>query len=278
MKKSDLYGIIGSAIFCGVILLLLLLIYMPRVEKPEDEGIIVSFGDSYEGGGNMPLASTQPPSEATPTPPLPTQPSTPPPSQEDLMTQEDNSLAVAQQKENEEKERKEREEKARKEREEKERREREERERREQQERERKEREERERKEREAAQRAENIMGSAFSGTGDNTQGSGMTSGANQQGNPVGRGDSGGNSWSLNGRTLSGRFITPTYNKNIEGIITVTIKVDNGGNVTSATIGTPTTISDIEVRNATLDAARKTKFSPGERDVFGTITYNFKLK
>nr|WP_239057058.1 energy transducer TonB [Paludibacter sp. 221] len=115
-------------------------------------------------------------------------------------------------------------------------------------------------------------------GTGSSTEGSGANVGETQQGNPVGKGSSDGNSWSLDGRALIGKLITPTYNNNVEGVITVTIRVDENGSVTSASIGTPTTISDAETRKATLEAARKTKFSAGRNIAAGTITYNFKLK
>ncbi len=273
MKKSDLYGIIGSAIFCGLVILLLFLIYMPGNKTPEDEGIIVSFGNSFEGGGRGPSTSTQlPQSSSSPvsTPPADNsnEPSQQTTNQQDLLTQDDNSLELAKQKEKEEKKKKEKEEQLRLERERKlaeEQRLAEERR-----------QEEEKRKKQEAIDRA-NALASAFSGTGSDTQGTGITKGSNQQGNPVGRGSSGGNSWSLEGRSLVGKFVTPTYSKNVEGTITINIRVDKEGNVISATIGTPTDISDHVTLEATKSAALKTKFSTGSKDSFGTITYNFKL-
>lgn len=128
----------------------------------------------------------------------------------------------------------------------------------------------------EAAARSENIVGSAF-GTGRGS-GSGTTSGDTRQGNPAGSGTSGGHGWSLSGRSLIGSLATPSYPNDVEGRITVSIRVDASGRVTSVTIGSPTTISDAQTRSAALNAARITRFSAGSGISVGTITYNFRLK
>ena len=87
------------------------------------------------------------------------------------------------------------------------------------------------------------------------TKGSGNTTGSNTQGNPAGSGSSGGNSWSLNGRSLNGRLVSPRYDNDVEGKVTVNIRVDESGNVISASVGSPTNISDQETRNAAVSAA-----------------------
>ena len=97
-------------------------------------------------------------------------------------------------------------------------------------------------------------------------------------GNPFGKGTSNGNTWSLEGRTLSGNISKPAYRENVEGKITVRIRVDDNGNVISATIGSPTTIADESLRNSTLESARRTKFSPGKGVAIGQIVYHFKLR
>jgi len=114
------------------------------------------------------------------------------------------------------------------------------------------------------------------SGNGDGT-GIGDGKGSGTRGNPLGSGTSNGNNWSLAGRGLSGTIAKPPYNQNVEGKITVDIRVDENGNVTSATIGTPTTIADETLRNTTLQSARKTKFTSGSGTALGKIEYNFKL-
>lgn len=266
VKKSNLYGIIGSAVFCVILFLLLWFIVLPGMKAPEDEGIIVSFGETYNGGGR-----TQ-----TPTPVAPEVKSVPRPAvvksqKQELMTQQDNSLAIAEQKE---KDRKKKEEALLEQ-------QRKEQLRREQaaleQQRLEAERKiaERKRKEQEAIDRAN--MDGMFGNTSSNT-GSGSSSGDTQQGNPVGKGSSGGNSWSLTGRNLSGRLVAPNYNKDVEGKITVSIRVDESGTVISATIGSPTTIGDAETRNAALTAAKSTRFSSAKDVSTGSITYNFKLR
>lgn len=98
------------------------------------------------------------------------------------------------------------------------------------------------------------------------------------RGNPFGKGTSNGNTWSLEGRTLSGNISKPTYRENVEGKITVRIRVDDNGNVISATIGSPTTIADESLRNSTLESARRTKFSSGKGVAIGQIVYHFKLR
>jgi len=247
VKKSEKYGIIGSAVSTGLLILLLFLIVLPGLEKTEDEGIMVSFGETIDGGG---VTQTPPSMPSKPSSPAPV---TPKPQQQDLMTQDDNSFAINEQKKKDKKEKealeKQRLEEARI-------------------------ADDKKRKEQEAIDRAN--MDGLFGNGG--TSGIGNTSGNTTQGNPAGSGTSGGNSWSLSGRSLSGRLVAPSYENDVEGKITVTIRVDANGNVISASIGSPTNISDATTRNAALTAARNTKFTAGNGTASGSITYNFKLR
>ena len=127
----------------------------------------------------------------------------------------------------------------------------------------------------EAAARSESMVGSAFGSEG---AGSGTTSGDTRQGNPAGSGTSGVLGWSLAGRSLIGSLVSPDYPSNVEGRITVNIRVDASGRVTTTSIGSPTTISDAQTRDAAIRAARNTRFSSGSGISVGTITYNFRLK
>ena len=268
MKKSTRYGIIGSALSCIMVLLILLYVVFPGVDSlpQEEEGIVVSFGDNQDGSGKTDIPAEIP----MPTPPPPT---TKPikqdkPTKQDLMTQTDNSLAViAQKKKDKERKLQAEIEKQR------------EAERLQAIEKQRIETERRiadqKRKEQAAIDKA-NAMNGMFGN--NNANGSGTGSGDTKQGNPVGKGNSGGNSWSLNGRSLTGRLVSPNYNRDVEGKITVNIRVDENGNVVSATIGSPTTISDAETRNAATSAARNTRFTAGKGVSGGSITYNFNLK
>lgn len=223
-------------------------------KPPEDEGIMVSFGDNIDGSG-----MTETPAEV-PTPPVAPPVAVVKPVKQDFVTQTDNSLVIAEQKKKDK---------------------------------DRKEKEaienqrietanriaaataDRKRKEQVAIDKA-NTMNGMFGN--NNSTGSGTGSGDTRQGNPAGKGYSDGNSWSLNGRSLTGRLVSPSYDRDVEGKITVNIRVDENGNVVSATIGSPTTISDAETRNAASSAARNTRFTAGKGVSTGSITYNFNLK
>lgn len=256
MERSKIYGIIGSAIFCLLTFLILWFVFMPTVARPaEDEGIMVSFGDELDGlgFGDM-IAGTQDFSTPTAPPPQRTE-------QQELITQEtERSAVVPKQQPNPKTTRQVTE-----------------------QDLQRQEAQRRkdaaaaaERQRQETAARSENIVGSAF-GAGGGT-GSGTTSGDTRQGNPAGSGTSGGHSWSLKGRSLIGSLIHPDYPRNVEGKVTVSIRVDANGKVTTANISSPTNISDAQTRNAALNAARNTRFSSGSGVSVGTITYNFRLR
>lgn len=262
MKQSEIYGMIGSALFCVILFLLLWFLYI-NVEKPEeDEGIMVSIGNMDAGGGWQEQQMT----ESTPVAPPPA-PATP--SHNDLLTQDDESLALAEQRKQEarrkaaeeaERIRKQKEEEARIAAE--------------------KAAQEaalaeQRRKEQEAIDKA-NKLGGLF---GQNTTGSGSgnTQGNQYEGNPLGQGNSEGNSWSVNGRRLKGNIARPQYNRNVEGRVVVAIRVNAAGRVVSATV-TGGTIADSDIREAARQAALRTVFSEGKDEVSGIITFNFKLK
>jgi len=248
VKKSTKYGIIGSAVSCVILFLLLWFIVMRVLNAPtEEEGLMVSFGETIDGSGMT----------ETPTPTETSRPSAPSkPTKQELMTQTDNSLVIAEQK-LKVKERREQENLVRQQRDAARR------------------AGEQKRREQGAIDKA-NSMNGLFGN--NNSSGSGTGTGETRQGNPAGHGSSGGNSWSLNGRSLTGRLVTPSYNQDVEGKVTVNIRVDASGRVSSASIGSPTTISDSETRNAAIAAAKSTHFSSGKGVSSGTISYNFNLR
>jgi hypothetical protein len=67
-----------------------------------------------------------------------------------------------------------------------------------------------------------------------------------------------------------------TVNPDEQFIVYVHI-VDKAGNVVLASIGQGTTISDRYTQQLALEAARKAKFTEGDQEQIGSITYNFKL-
>jgi len=133
----------------------------------------------------------------------------------------------------------------------------------------------RKQKEAEAIARAQQ-MGNLFGKTDGSSEGGGDTQGAGQKGNPVGHGSSGGNSWSLSGRGIRGTLPQPANTFNQEGRVIIEIRVNAAGNVISAIIKGGN-ISDKQTQQLALDAAKKAKFTEGDHDQIGTITYNFKF-
>lgn len=265
-QKRHIIASIGTVLFMILLFLLLWFIKLTAFKPEEEEGVEVAFGEVADAGGYMAEQS-----EAVPMPtPVPAAPqSASSPSDNDLMTQEDEeSLALRREQEKKERERKEAEAAEK------------------QRQREEQARLEEERKAREAAEAAQrakeaeaiakaNQFGSLFGQTG-NTQGSGSSQGSGQRGNPVGHGSVGGNSWSLAGRGIKGTLPQPSNDFKQEGKVVVRIRVNAAGQVKEATI-IGGDVSDKQTQQLALDAARKAKFTEGEHDQIGTITYIFKL-
>ncbi len=249
-----------------LVFLLLWLLRLFAVAPEQEEGVEVAFGEVQEAGGYMPEQS-----EAVPLPsPEPAAPEAVAAlSDNDLMTQEDEeALALRREQERKERERQQAEaERIKREKEEKVR-----------QEAERIAREaaeaERKAKEAEAIANA-NKLGSLFGNT-DNTTGSGDGQGNGQKGNPIGHGSTGNGSWSLAGRGIKGTLPQPANTFNQEGRVIVEIRVNAAGQVISA-VHKGGTVSDKQTIQLALDAAKKAKFTEGDQDQIGTITYNFKF-
>ena len=127
--------------------------------------------------------------------------------------------------------------------------------------------------------RSSTMQASAPAETNTDVQGTmGSTEGNASQGKPTGVGSYG--TWDLGGRDMVGELPRPTYNIQEEGRVVVTIIVDPEGNVIDTRINNRTNTTNLQLRNAAEQAARKTKFNAigGENNQTGTITYYFKLK
>lgn len=122
-----------------------------------------------------------------------------------------------------------------------------------------------EQKEKETVAKA-NAMGSLFGNTGSET---------GHTGQPIGRGQ-GGNAWSLAGRAVV-KLPNPSTNFNQEGKVVVQIRVNAAGDVVEAKCVEGTSVTDRQTQQLALDAAKKAKFSKGDHEQIGTITYNFKF-
>ncbi len=118
-----------------------------------------------------------------------------------------------------------------------------------------------------------------------NTEGSGNQ--GNLAGDPTGShsgtglGDSG-NSYNLSGRSLVGSLPVPEYNAREEGRVVIEIRVDQQGNVISASfrsVGSTTTHNVLV--SAAQRAAMRAKFNVDEtapHPQVGTIIYNFRMR
>ncbi len=265
-QKRHIIATVGTVLFMLFVFLVLWFARMIAILPEQEEGIEVAFGNVEDAGGYMPEQSETLPMP-TPETTVPEQPSAP--SDNELITQEDPE-AIALRKAREEAERKRQQAEA-----EERRRQREEQARLEEERRAREAAEaERRAKEAEAIARAQG-MGALFGQTG-NTSGSGDGQGNGQKGNPIGHGSSGSANWSLSGRDLKGALPQPSNTFNQEGKVIVEIRVNAAGNVVSAT-HKGGTISDKQTIQLAIDAAKKAKFTEGDHDQIGTITYIFKF-
>ena len=251
--KRHIIASVGTALFMFLLFLLLWFVYLTAYVPEEEEGVEIAFGEVEEAGGYMAEQSEAMPLPA-PEPAAPVQPASP--AEEEMLTSEEQEALAL----DEAKKKREAEEKARLEAE-------------------RKAREaaeaEKKAKETEAIAKA-NQFGSLFGQSG-NTTGSGDSQGNGQKGNPIGHGSVGGNSWSLAGRGIKGTLPTPSNNFKQEGKVVVQIRVNAAGQVIDARETTGGTISDKQTVQLALEAARKAKFTEGDHDQIGTITFIFKL-
>ena len=113
-----------------------------------------------------------------------------------------------------------------------------------------------------------NALGSLFGKTGDVS--------ITQKGSPVGHDLKGGSSWALMGRGIRGTLPQPSNTFKQEGKVIVEIRVNAAGDVVAVS-HKGGTVNDNQTIQLALDAARKAKFTEGEHDQIGTITYNFKF-
>jgi TonB family protein len=266
VTKEKITGYMGSAVFCGLLLLLLYFTFLLTKTETKEQGILVNFGtvDWASGtfeprpeGNNRQIpvenVETNPPASYP-------QPAQNPPA----ITQNTEPTAAIDVAERQRAQ------------------ERLERERREQQERQ---RQEAERRRIEAInQQMQGAFGAGETANGnEGTASSGSGNQGSVQGNaPVGSyvGVGGYGGFDLAGRTLgAGGLPRPAYSVQEEGKIVINITVDPQGKVISAEIGRGTDITNLSMRNSALEAARKARFNTitGNNNQSGTIIYNYRL-
>lgn len=287
-QQSRLTGIVATVVFHGLILLLLYFTCFSSKPVEPEGGILVMVGVDEMGGGEelqpaeethvepepQPVASEPSPSTAPqpqPTPPAP---------QEPLLAQNDDNAPYVEEQKRKEQERLE--EQKRQQQQEEARRQAEIR--RQQEEEARRIAEEEARRKAEEAERERKRQDVAAVVSGAlNNNGAGAQSG--MQGSPDGNSNLGntsghagfGDSYDVSGRKIVGSLPRPAFNSNESGKIVVNINVNSQGVVIHATIGTGTTISSQQLRQAALEAARKARFNAieGVSIVPGKITFHF---
>lgn len=260
IKKSEAYGIIGTMLFAILLFLLFWLVKLPFTQNSYNEPIYINLGNSNDGGGiEIPQEASNTTASANSQKAIHHIAT----NQENIMTQvnespvsvpntrqlkkktipnENQEKANAQKMVNQAFERAQA---------------------------------EKQKAEQQAISKAQKL-GSIFGK--DQGAGSGNTQGSGVQGNPLGT--VGGSANCINA-SVAGRsplyIPSPSYQSNDEGTVTVHVVVDREGIVTNAYIGNSTTTSQT-LRNAALEAARKSKFSKGDHDAIGTIVYHFILR
>ncbi len=249
-QERHIIATVGTVLFLLLVFLILWFCYLTAVAPEQEEGVEVEFAEIEEEDEPYEpslSAYAEEPSEAapaapaSPAPEIATDPK--PASPPEPILSEEETLAL---------------ERARKEKEEREAAER-----------------ARKKKEAEAIAKA-NKFGDLFGKTNGTSVGGGDTQGDGQKGNPVGHGSSGSGSWSLAGRGIKGNLPQPSKDFKQEGKVVVQIRVNAAGQVINATI-TGGDVSDKTTQQLALDAAKRAKFTEGDHDQIGTITYIFKL-
>ena len=250
-QERHIIATVGTVLFLLLVFLILWFCYLTAVAPEQEEGVEVEFAEieELEEPEEEPSMSAyaEEPSEAapaapaSPAPEIATDPK--PASPPEPILSEEETLAI---------------ERARKEKEEREAAER-----------------AKKKKEAEAIAKA-NKFGDLFGKTNGTSVGGGDTKGEGQKGNPVGHGTSGTGSWKLDGRGIKGTLPAPANNFRQEGKVVVQIRVNAAGQVINATISGGD-VSDKTTQQLALDAAKRAKFTEGDHDQIGTITYIFKL-
>lgn len=243
---------VGTAVFAALILLLFFLVQITSIQDKYNEPVLINFGDSEDGVGAA-VATPAPPTAAVPPPPstVKKQETT----EENLANQIDespvttvekkkNTIVKPTPKELEENRKKIQQELLK--------------------------------QQQAAIADKARKMGSVFGSDHGNGSGDGQK-GDGTKGNPLGKvGGTGSIMASVSGRSVT-YTPSPAYNSNDEGKVTVSVTVDKDGNVIGASISSATTSSGV-LREAAMQAARRSKFSSGSNEAIGTITYRFILK
>jgi TonB family protein len=265
MDRSKTTGTIATIVFHALTLMALFMWGMPvPPPPPQEDGMLISFGDSETGFGNQPSMQKETPAM----PASPTENENNNEQKESILTQDYEDAPTVPKRERRRKQNKER----------------------------RNEAPANTSVHKENTQEPQRVVNrdALFSGkiagvdarnAGSGSNGSPAQSQGTTDGNPNAAGtsgNSGGNSVNLSGRSLVGALSVPKYDVQEAGRVVVKIRVDRSGNVVEAKaqqIGS--TLMNAALYAAAEQAASKTKFNPSKDDAplyqNGTIVYVFKM-
>ena len=255
-QERHIIATVGTVLFLLLVFLILWFCYLTAVAPEQEKGVEVEFAEieEVEEPEEEPSASAyaEEPSEAapaapaSPAPEIATDPK--PASPPEPILSEEETLALERARK--EKEESEAAEKARK------------------------------KKEAEAIAKANqfsNLFGKTDGTSVGGEQNAGLT------GNPLGGKTSGpgrdGRISGLKGRQpRDGRLPEPTCDFDHYGVVVVQIKIDKDGNNIYAVNASGTNTSDKEMIQCAINAIKKTKWTAGDGEAMGTITYTFNVK
>lgn len=275
-KKEKREGLIGTIVFHALLLIAFIFLGLTYTFPPEEDGIVVNFGDSETGLGEQEPSSSNNPVEEEKVQVTPTssEPAAASKAKEEVLTQEElATISVEAKRKKEQQERKAEEERKRAE--------------------EQRKIEEEIRKKEQEAQKKKEESDKLFSGAFNNNSNSnsqGINNGSGNQGNPNGTPGAEnygpGNGTGDIGFSLAGRKMVqkPVINDDSQeqGKVVVKIIVDKYGKVTKATAGEKgTTATSAYLKKISEEAALKTKFNANPdaaEEQVGTMTFTFKLR
>ncbi len=286
-QKKRWIGIVGTIVFHGILIAILIFCGFATPVPQDEEGILVMVGDQLESWGDLVPVHPMPepaqlPAEPTPEAPAP-KPDVSPEVGEELITSDQESVALndAKKEAEEARKKKQQEELTKKQKEEQDRIRREQ----ERVEAERREQERLAEEKRQREQAIKNKVMNAFQGaTAQAGQAGTSDSGTGTQGSPTGNsttgaasGSPGYGSYDLGGRGIMGSLPRPAFKVNDSGKVVVTITVDENGKVINALIGQGTETANTQLRQAAIEAAKRALFETkkGQATQTGTITYIF---
>lgn len=270
-QERHIVASVGTALFMLLVFLLLWFIYLTPVVPEEQEGVEVAFGEVEMVIPNAPImpsaSSAAANAESTAAPIEPSKPQ-PPVASEPILSDEEtlamdrekakrDSIAAVE-KQKHEKELAEKRERERKE-------------------------AERKAKEEEAKANAA-AWADKFKKSGNGT-GNGDGLGGGGSDNPVkggGTAGGGGRDPRITGldsrKPRDGKLPEPTCEFDHYGVVVVQIKIDKDGNNIFAVNASGTNTADKEMIQCAINAIKKTKWTAGDGEAIGTITYTFNVK